>query len=93
MRVGELGQDFAQTLELADIAKLGSVQTPARRPIGTSGTYTFNPRLDNAFFLMVGENGIDEGSYGKDGAGVERPEDVGTAGCDRPQNLGGIVCE
>ncbi len=61
---------------------------------GASGSASFDPGgLASAFFLIVGENGTEEGSYGRDGAGLERPESVGTAACDRPQDLAGVVCE
>ncbi len=68
--------------------------TGAECSIGTTGAATFDPGgLPSAFFLVVGEDGIDEGSYGTSSAMMERPEDVGTIGCDRPQNLPGVVCE
>ena len=56
--------------------------------VGISGTTSFDPLLDNAFFLIVGEDGTSEGSYGRDWNGVERPEDTGAAACERPQDLG-----
>ena len=39
------------------------------------------------FFLIVGNDDSDEGSYGRAGSGSERPESVGTPGCDLPQDL------
>ena len=43
-----------------------------------------------AFFLVVGNNGAVEGSFGFDGAGVERPEDASaTTVCDLAQDLTG----
>ena len=45
------------------------------------------------FFLIVGNDTTREGSYGLDGAGADRPEDAGTAGCDLPQELSGVTCE
>jgi hypothetical protein len=42
---------------------------------------------DALFFVVVGNNGIDEGSYGTDGRGVERPEDAVDGVCPMPQNL------
>jgi Mg-chelatase subunit ChlD len=57
--------------------------------LGTSGSASFAPgALASAFFLVVGENGLDEGSYGRRSSGTERPEDLGTQVCDRPQSLG-----
>jgi hypothetical protein len=61
--------------------------------VGNTGSASFDPGLDSAFFLIVGNNGAEEGSYGIDSSGVERPEDGPTPLCDRPQNLGGVVCE
>jgi len=49
--------------------------------------------VQSAFFLIVGHNGTEEGSYGIDSTLLERPEDVGTIGCDVPQNLIGVICE
>lgn len=56
--------------------------------IGTSGTTTFNPGTGSYFFVVVGNNGTVEGSYGKNSAGAERPESTTGAGCANiPQNL------
>ena len=55
---------------------------------GASGTTSFDPgALADTFFVLVGNTGAIEGSYGKDGDDVERPEDMGTAGCNLPQDL------
>ncbi len=40
------------------------------------------------YFVIVGQNGISEGSYGKDSSGTERPEASGVGSCDLPQSLG-----
>jgi len=61
--------------------------------IGATGSVTFNPGSGSVFFLVVANNGLHEGSYGIDGAGTQRPEDVGTPGCDRLRDLPGVVCE
>lgn len=56
--------------------------------VGNSGTAVFNPGTGSYFFLVVGNNGAVEGSYGTSSAGVERPESTGSAGCPNiPQNL------
>jgi hypothetical protein len=44
------------------------------------------------FFLIVGNNGIVEGSYGVDGAAFERPEHLATPECDLAQDLS-VVCD
>ncbi len=41
------------------------------------------------YFVLVGQNHDVEGSYGRDGAGSERPESSGVGSCDLPQQLGG----
>ena len=56
--------------------------------IGGSGAARFNPGPGSWFFVVVADNGVWEGSYGTDSAGVERSEDTGSAGCaEVPQNL------
>ncbi len=58
--------------------------------IGNSGSYsTFNPGAGSYFFVVVGNNGTDEGSYGRDRlAGVEneRPP-FAASSCGQPQDL------
>jgi hypothetical protein len=58
--------------------------------IGTSGNASFDPGPGQSFFVVVGNDGAVEGPYGESliaGAPGQRPEDVGTAGCDLPQDL------
>jgi hypothetical protein len=57
--------------------------------LGTGGAYEWAPPTspDSLFFVVVGNNGAVEGSYGVDGAGFERPEDVIGADCPLPQDL------
>jgi hypothetical protein len=52
--------------------------------IGASGSASFDPGASSAFFLVVGDDGALEGSYGAATAGP-RPEDVGTPVCDLPR--------
>ena len=53
-----------------------------------SGVATFLPGVGSRFWVVVGQNGATEGSYGRDGNGVERPEDGGVASvCTLPQKL------
>jgi hypothetical protein len=74
--------------ELANLASYGYTAAACGR--GVSGTTSFDPGgLDNVFFLIVGNTGSVEGSYGLDGSGSERPEDTATAGCDLPRDLTG----
>jgi hypothetical protein len=58
--------------------------------IGTSGAASFNPGSGSVFFLVVGNNGTTEGSYGQNSLGVERPEATGLGVCDYPQDLLGL---
>jgi hypothetical protein len=60
--------------------------------VGNTGTASFNPGTGSYFFVVVGNNGTNEGSYGRDLMGVttmERPEDASAAGCapNPPQSL------
>lgn len=65
----------------------------AKCNVGASGSGSFVPVAGDLFFLIVGNDGAREGSYGTNGAGAERPEDTATPGCDLPQDLGGVICQ
>jgi hypothetical protein len=54
--------------------------------LGTSGTASFNPGTASFFFLIAGNDGSTEGSYGKDSHGVERPAEMDPSACTLPQN-------
>jgi hypothetical protein len=60
--------------------------TGAACAVGTSGSASFNPGPGSFFFMIAGDNGTWEGSYGDDGAGAERPDD-GASPCSLPQIL------
>jgi hypothetical protein len=78
------------TIYYGDLANVASyTYSGAACFLGRTGHASFDPGLDNAFFLIVGNTGAVEGSYGPDSVGVERPEDVGTAVCDLSQDLSG----
>jgi hypothetical protein len=55
----------------------------------TTGFLSFDPPAGDAFFLVVGQNGEVEGSYGRDSAGAQRPQAAGVGLCDYPQALTG----
>ena len=57
--------------------------------IGNTGAYTWTyPASPSAFFfLVVGRDGTNEGSYGKSSAGGERPRYAGNTTCPLPQDL------
>ena len=44
--------------------------------VGNSGSATWMYPEGSTFFLIVAEAGANEGSYGTDSEGVERPEDT-----------------
>jgi hypothetical protein len=65
--------------------------------LGNTGHASFNPGnpLPGEFFyfVVVGQNGSAEGSYGQSFNGstyTERPEAVGIGSCDKPRVLGGV---
>ena len=70
---------------------LGSVSTLtfSRQTCALGATGTAAIRLDpgSQFFLIVGNDGAAEGSYGLDGDGLERAEDASLASCSLPQEL------
>jgi hypothetical protein len=56
---------------------------------GMSGSRTVTPAAGNIFWVVVGVNGLFEGSYGVDSGVTERPDDGG-AHCGYVQDLGAI---
>lgn len=56
--------------------------------VGNSGSvdWTYPSTPDALFFVLVGDNGTDEASYGTDSLGAERPRQIGGL-CALPQNL------
>ena len=72
---------------------VGSVAwTDAACSLGSTGVATFDPGDPPPggffYFVVVGQNAANEGSYGPGAAG-ERPEAVGVGACDRPQDITG----
>jgi hypothetical protein len=57
----------------------------AKCGLGVSGTAAFTPPEGDVFFLVVGNDGSQEGSYGVDSSAVPRLEAVGTPLCDLPR--------
>jgi len=55
--------------------------------LGTTGSASFDPGAGSAFFVIVADDAVAEGSYGTNGAGAERPEASGVGACDLPQSL------
>ena len=73
------------TGNLSSVASLAITQRSCNR--GVSGTTTFNPGPGSYFWMIVGNDGVKEGSYGTNRAGIERPEDSGASACNLPQSL------
>jgi len=62
--------------------------------LGNSGIAAFDPG-DPApggffYFVLVGQNGTAEGSYGLATGEAERPEATGVGACDKPRDLTGV---
>lgn len=58
--------------------------------IDASGSYEWDTRHaehEALFFVIVAHNGTEEGSYGRDSSGAERPEDATSTDCQYRQNL------
>jgi len=59
---------------------------------GLGNVATFDPGPGPAnqllYFVIVGQSGVGEGSYGHDSSGQEIPQASGIGSCDRPQVLG-----
>jgi len=79
------------TIYYGDLAGVSTYSySGAECSIGVGGSYSFDPGTGSFFFLVVANDGNEEGSYGKDTLFTERPS---AAVCAFPQNLTGIVCE
>ncbi len=79
------------TIYYGDIAGVSTYSySGAECSIGVGGSYSFDPGTGSYFFLVVANDGNEEGSYGKGMLAAERP---GAALCAYSQNLTGIVCE
>jgi len=57
--------------------------------LGTGSDYGWTPPAspDSLFFVIVGNDGVVEGSYGTDSSFAERPEDSVSSSCPLPQEL------
>jgi hypothetical protein len=96
-QTGEIDVHFTPACDATDHTILyGSLDhvsqydyTGAHCHAGNTGQVSFDPGPGSSFFLVVGNNGWAEGSFGTDSQGVERPESLGTPGCDLVQDLSG----
>jgi hypothetical protein len=62
--------------------------TSASCNVGATGSWLIAPPAGDLFWVVVGVNGSNEGSYGVDGDYLERPSDFGAL-CGYVQELGG----
>ena len=72
-----------------DLGQVSSYALSGSQCVSGSGAIDFTPPSGNIFFVVVGNNGVNEGSYGKDSAGVQRPPATGVGACNLPQQLTG----
>ncbi len=68
--------------------------TGSQCSLGISGSATITPPALSAgqwdYFVIVGQDSVHEGSYGKSSAGAERPQAAsGVGSCEKPQQLNG----
>lgn len=78
------------TIYYGDLASVGSYGwSGADCLTDISGFMSFTPAQPSVFFVVVGNNGVLEGSYGKDSSGAQRAEAGAINGCDFPMDLGG----
>jgi hypothetical protein len=79
------------TLYVGDLTTLratGIAWTERTCALGTSGNAVLDVRTASAYFVVVGNNGSVEGSYGRGTAGERPPAGTGT-GCQYTQDLSG----
>jgi hypothetical protein len=78
------------TIYYGDLASVGSYDWAGADCLtDISGFMSFTPTQPNVFFVVVGNNGVLEGSYGKNSSGAQRAEAGAINGCDFPMDLGG----
>ncbi len=76
------------TIYYGDLSQVATMSFSGQAcSLGTSAAATFNPGSGSFFWVIVGNDAVVEGSYGKNSSGVERPEDSGLTTCQVPQNL------
>jgi hypothetical protein len=78
------------TIYYGDLSSVGAyLYAGADCITDTTGFMSFTPAQPSAFFLVVGNNGTLEGSYGKNSLGQQRPEAGNINGCNFPMDLSG----
>ena len=79
---GEAGTDYA--IHEGTLGSFAS-HTAIQCGTGTAASYTVSPTSGNTYYLVVTMEGAEEGSYGVDSDGVERP--VGLSTCQPQQAI------
>ncbi len=86
----------ANTIEYGDLNDTGAYWVGQQCGVGTSGSYDWvlpGGAPNDLFFVIVGNEGLNEGSYGlargvvTPGVETERPEDTTSTDCPVPQDL------
>ncbi|NIQ87444.1 MAG: hypothetical protein GTN83_22220 [Acidobacteria bacterium] len=72
---------------LADVGSYGYAGQDCSMDNSGTHNWTFGPTSESLFFLVVANDGTVEGSYGKDGDDIERPDDLGGALCPFSQDI------
>jgi hypothetical protein len=72
-----------------DLAHLSSYSWSGSQCVSGSAAIDFIPPAENIFFVVTGNNGVNEGSYGKSSEGIQRLEAIGIGSCDLPLQLSG----
>jgi hypothetical protein len=75
--------------DLATLRTSGPAWTQRFCGLGTTGSATFNPTGAAVYFVVVGNNGSLEGSYGRASSGSERPAAGPGGACAYTQQLSG----
>ncbi len=70
-----------------DLSQVSSYPWSGSQCTSGSGAIDFTPPEGNVFFVVVGNSGVKEGSYGKNSAGTQRPGATGIGACDVPQQV------
>ena len=78
------------TIQYGELSTLASYGWSGQEcALGAGGLYDWatGGTPDALFFVVVANNGLEEGSYGQSSYGFERPEDATSATCPAAQNL------
>lgn len=74
--------------DLTTLRSTGVKWTQRACGVGTSGATSFTPSAASSYFVIVGNDGQFEGSYGRSSSGAERPAAAAGGSCSYQQLLG-----